>query len=598
MEQLQQEMEKVKGLVEEARAYGEYTLALQKDGKKQYVLSKYQPREYAKSLLGEDFGNRQTVWILFGFCMGYSTAELLKKVGEDVNVLIIEPDEKIMKLQMDAVKENAELIQKKNIKVFSGDDMVELKAYLEEKITSVDFNNFKLKHSEVYLKDYPIFFKELLRIIDEVVIGRILNFNTRAFSRMKCNLNIIRNRHRIAECADIQPLSQKFKNMPAVIVSAGPSLKKNIHHLKNFKGIIFAMGRTMTPIIRQNVRPDFVASVDPDDVIHETFGECKEYDIPLITPCESNSSVVEGSKGEIYFLHNSAELTGLLDINVNPMFSVSGSVATLCLSSAYFMGCNPIIFIGQDLAFTDNEFHSSLSLTEAEKITNDFNPEKNGHKEIKGFWGDPVYSDGCWINILRWFENFMREQDQVTYINATEGGAYIQGAEHMTFEEAIKKYCTGQEKPTIEHKRMEREPDLDIDETLKDTLDKLKTLVNYYEKVQEFYDQLLLVTDQNKIIKLKLRIKRTDDKIIKLKRGKTITSLLMKDIGYAIASSNESKEVLNETNEERIKRIYRLNYETYGYLVREAEKMVGLIEGEIEAMEKKEEGLIETLEKE
>lgn len=581
---LESKMDEVKNTqyyIEEAKAKDEYTIALEQDGRKQYVLSKYRPKEYAINLLGEEFGNRQTLWILFGFNLGYGVDKLIEKVGEDVRILIIEPNQEVFDKQMRFYKAEDRLSNKKNIIMFSGEEFEKLRDILESQITSEDFNNFKIKSSDVYLKFYISYFSKVLKIIDETVNRRVFNFNTIAYSRMIWIKNIIENRHKIYECSDLSIHEDKYKDIPAVIVSAGPSLKKNIQYLKEFKGIIFAIGRTLTPIIDLGIRPDFVVSVDPSDIIHDTFSKHREHDIPLITMSNANSKAIQGSKGEVYLLENSSELIGLLGIRVNPTLAVSGSVATLCLSSAKYMGCNPIMFIGQDCAYTNDEKHSEISLMESEMTENKVNEDIGQYKFIKSYSGGVVRTDNSLITFLRWFEAFIRENNECEYINATEGGAYIEGAQHIPFKEAIEKHCVNIEKPTIEHRHIPREDGINVDDILKDTLNQLKRFNVYVSKGKDEYEKLEKETNPNKIKKLLKAIEKNDKKILELERGKEITRMLMEYIEQAIASSNDSKEAINEDEESRRKRILRLNRETYNYLEIESKKLIEIIEGEI-----------------
>ena len=568
--------------IEEAKVKDEYTIALERDGRKQYVLSKYRPKEYAINLLGEEFGNRQTLWILFGFNLGYGVDKLIEKVGEDVRILIIEPNKEFLDKQMELYEAKKRLFNKKNVVIFSGEDFEELRDVVGAQITIDDFNNFKIKSSDIYLRTYNAYFSKVLKIIDETVDRRRVHFNTVAYYRVKCIKNIINNRHKIYKSSDLSIHKNRYKDVPAVIVSAGPSLKKNIKYLKDFKGIIFAIGRTLTPIMELGIRPDFVVSVDPADIIYDTFDKYKEHDIPLITMSNANNKVIEGSKGDIYFLENSSELIGLLGIRVNPTLAVSGSVATLCLSCATYMGCNPIMFIGQDCAYTNDEKHSEISLMKGEHIDNKVNKDIDGYKLIKSYDGGEVYSDSSLILFLRWFEVFIREHNERQYINATEGGAYIEGAQHIPFKEAIEKFCINVDKPIIEHKLISREDDINVDIVLKNTLKQLEKFNKYISESKKSYEKLEWENKADKIIELLKEIEKNDKKIIELKRGKEITQMLMEDIGCAIKSSNDSKEAIDEDKEARRQRMLRLNKETYSYLEIESKKLIEIIQGEIE----------------
>ncbi|MBI2399733.1 MAG: motility associated factor glycosyltransferase family protein [Deltaproteobacteria bacterium] len=63
---------------------------------------------------------------------------------------------------------------------------------------------------------------------------------------------------------------------------------------------------------------------------------------------------------------------------------------------------------------------------------------------LKGLDGKPVPSKFDWVTFHQWFENYAAflksEGFAVRMINATEGGAYIEGMEHTALAEVIEKY--------------------------------------------------------------------------------------------------------------------------------------------------------------
>ena len=59
--------------------------------------------------------------------------------------------------------------------------------------------------------------------------------------------------------------NENKEGYPAFIVSAGPSLDKNIDMLKEVKGrgMIMAVDTAIKPLLKKGIVPDIVASVDP-----------------------------------------------------------------------------------------------------------------------------------------------------------------------------------------------------------------------------------------------------------------------------------------------------------------------------------------------
>ncbi|MBC7106903.1 MAG: motility associated factor glycosyltransferase family protein, partial [Firmicutes bacterium] len=113
-----------------------------------------------------------------------------------------------------------------------------------------------------------------------------------------------------------------------------------------------------------------------------------------------------------------------------------GSVANVAFSVAYLMGLNPIIFIGQDLAYGDGCTHSRL-LEHQEPADWE---KREGFIPVEGNLGGIVYTKSTWLSFREWFERVFAAVQDRTIINATEGGARIRGTLVMTLREALRDY--------------------------------------------------------------------------------------------------------------------------------------------------------------
>jgi hypothetical protein len=98
--------------------------------------------------------------------------------------------------------------------------------------------------------------------------------------------------------------------------------------------------------------------------------------------------------------------------------------STYMYKLAEYIGCSNIIFIGQDLAYTDNKYHADIV---------NFSKGSNIIEEEKGmFWVDDVYGNKVLtdkqLNFYRInFEEHIKAKMNIKFINSTEGGANIKG---------------------------------------------------------------------------------------------------------------------------------------------------------------------------
>jgi hypothetical protein len=129
-----------------------------------------------------------------------------------------------------------------------------------------------------------------------------------------------------------------------------------------------------------------------------------------------------------------------------------GSVSTVAFDLARQLGCNPIIFIGQDLAFTDGFTHTkgaledlfseveinkfyTLEMVLREQIMSEETPK------VLDIHGRLVPTSKVMVSYLRWFEKEISKSENTLFIDATEGGARIKGTQVLTLRDALDKYC-------------------------------------------------------------------------------------------------------------------------------------------------------------
>jgi hypothetical protein len=117
------------------------------------------------------------------------------------------------------------------------------------------------------------YYDEVLSEIKSLFQATQMEMGTQsAFSR-KFYSNIIDNWQNILTTPGIHDLKNKLTGKPALIVSAGPSLDKNIALLKNAvgKALIVSVDTALTPLMEAGIRPDFVLSIDPDISTNNAF---------------------------------------------------------------------------------------------------------------------------------------------------------------------------------------------------------------------------------------------------------------------------------------------------------------------------------------
>jgi hypothetical protein len=133
------------------------------------------------------------------------------------------------------------------------------------------------------------------------------------------------------------------------------------------------------------------------------------------------------------------------------VIKVSGSVATTCFEASLFLGSDPIIFVGLDLAYTDGLTHTkgssfmhmgpnNLSKFQTMEMQIKDRMQTTDIQWVEGIKGEKVPTSSQMLAWKNWLE-YQIAKTQIKCIDATEGGAKICGTEIIPLEEAIRIYC-------------------------------------------------------------------------------------------------------------------------------------------------------------
>ncbi len=233
-----------------------------------------------------------------------------------------------------------------------------------------------------------------------------------------------------------------LKNQPAIVVGAGPSLKKNVADLKRAReqGIkVLACLHSFSFLHDNGVEPDYYVSVDaaPEvaDLMSRGGRETPEYYLRktkrhiLLASTTTHPETLRAWQGDVLFGHCLSgdnqferEAKAIDDFNTN--LSTGGNVLGACFYIAKsIMGANPIIFVGADLAYApDGQFYAAGHTYDYEKVD-------KGDIVAQDIFGQQVRTHRAFFHFKTWFDHVCRRVPGI-YINATEGGilgAYEQG---------------------------------------------------------------------------------------------------------------------------------------------------------------------------
>ncbi|EJA9333700.1 motility associated factor glycosyltransferase family protein [Campylobacter jejuni] len=265
----------------------------------------------------------------------------------------------------------------------------------------------------------------------------------------------------------------KFDN--AIVVSAGPSLAKQLSLLKAYqdKAVIFCADGALSMLEKEGIIPDYVTNLDFTDLAMKFFQNKENSKQSIIAlECATHPNVVRSLNAEncMIVLRNKA-LYQRFNLNDFGYIDTGTHVSHFSYTLALALGFKNIIMIGQDLAFDEEGNSHSKGFSYGEQF--------NGEKTVPTLKAQAYAGKGEVLTHITWNDYrikleylFACNEQKAKFYNATEGGARINFTEELSFKECCEKLLT-KEKPQFELPKS----------LTKNRSDKL--LVKFKEKIQK-----------------------------------------------------------------------------------------------------------------
>ena len=491
--------------VEETKK-GFKTLSINKDGKNMYMHSKYNPFREAETIVDEyENIEKGTNVIFYGTGLGYHIDAFLKRYP-NVNYYIYEPIPEVLYAYL-SNKSLKELPSKNLMDIIVGLDEEEIANCLGNFIDK-NRRNVQIVELPIHKQIFPDEYKKFLELFKKITKDKRSGIYTDYAFQKRWIINSMKNFREVLSTPNvIIEKKGEFKDKPAILVAAGPSLNEEIENIKYIKekglAYIFSVGSAINTLIYHDIYPDAATTYDPTENNQKVFAKVKEKgikDIPMIFGSSVGYETLLGYPGEKYHMITSqdtvsnyflkTEESDRLDIVLD-----APSIAVVTLQLLYTLGFSPIILVGQNFAYRGKERHSegvyySSEVTEQEM--------KNGIW-VKDVYGNEVLTNEGFNNMRNQMELYIKRFPNLEVINTTKGGANIEGTTFMELEEVMDKYL--KEKVVLDNWLEGNKTNYDR-EYLKSQLEKMDKAYDETKKlVKDYYSALdkilMLVKNKN-----------------------------------------------------------------------------------------------------
>ncbi|ELQ2508306.1 motility associated factor glycosyltransferase family protein [Campylobacter coli] len=331
--------------------------------------------------------------------------------------------------------------------------------------------------SHYYLKYYETSILSLNELCIKSASVAIRNADITCFLPLLTHGQFLQNIPSMLESIPFQRILSQRKNKfeNAIVVSAGPSLTKQLPLLKAYqdKAVIFCADGALSMLEKEGIIPDYVTNLDFTDLAMKFFQNKENLKQSIIAlECATHPNVARSLKAEncMIILRNKA-LYQRFNLNDFGYIDTGTHVSHFSYTLALALGFKNIILIGQDLAFDEKGNSHSKGFSYGEQF--------NGEKTVPTLKTQAYGGKGEVLTHIAWNDYrikleylFACNSKEAKFYNATEGGARINFTEELSFKECCEKLLT------------KAKPKFELPKSLtKNRSDKL--LVKFKEKIQK-----------------------------------------------------------------------------------------------------------------
>lgn len=460
------------------------------EGENYYLLHSREEKKEAEYILEDINKNRDYILFIYGMGNLYLIEQLLCETSENTKILIVEENEHLFRYRMYYDRLD-KILKNKKVVITVGEE--QLYSFVVRMCVQSGWSNMVHNLKVIMLPNYQVYRCKLSQKLKLLAGGLRTDIYALGNSTEDMMEGVTNNYLNVDACMtsnSIEEIRGKYQGMPGIVVASGPSLDKNIQYLKEAEGkaVIIACDASYRICKKQGVKPDAIASIERGIPTYDYFykNETFDDDLVFVGPGLVWKDILAEFPGKKILMSKTEDgadgwwFKQFENVEHVVMGFSCANVAHAVLEAA---GCNPIILIGQDLAYTDEKQHSD----EAHKAFEDSNAidTKKEYLWVEDINGEKVRTTTS-FNLFRSYFERRTESDSATIIDATEGGAKIKGTKIMPFKEAIDTYCMkNKEKNMCEYLKDIPWEDKKALEKYKEIIVSAKELIKVVEELEE-----------------------------------------------------------------------------------------------------------------
>lgn len=384
----------------------------------------------------------QGLLVFVGMGSGHGPQELLRARPGMRMLVVVEPVPEVFLAAMHTI-DLRDFLADRRVHLFVGTlDEKDFEETVGRVASQEDIHVRRHVPSYQWRSEYQQIDRKVFLILNQCnTAGGTTRKNGEVFFRNRLvNFSSLRNSRQIGVLKDA------FRDRPAVLVAAGPSLDRELETLRRLEGhcVLFAVDSAVVPLVSAGIVPDFVTALDyqlPNfEKVAPLCGQEWSFSLiasPKVTP------LIPARLGyrQLFwaFEEDPAQQWVKEILGVTDLLPPGTSVAHLSLGAALLMGCDPIVFVGQDLAYTNVQADHAQGTV----IMGAGPPADREIFRVPGVHGSVVSTDRLFLQLQKDFEEIIATNPR-TYINASATGVRINGTVEMSLAQVAQCYGNGE----------------------------------------------------------------------------------------------------------------------------------------------------------
>jgi len=527
------------------------------------LASKRRPLEEASRVVEGIDAREHGVLVALGFGVGHHARAVAETLGGSGVVCVFEPDLGLLRAVLERVDHSAWLSRSHVVFFDDAEDSaaVSRAAHGSEAVFGLGVRFVEHGPSAARLgESATVFGKSMAKAVAAL---RTSVVTTMVQTEITVRNGLMNAEHYVARAGNgdegIRDLENLCEGRPAIVVSAGPSLRKNIRLLRDpavrERCVIIAVQTVLKTLLAEGIRPHFVTALDYHELSRRFYEGLTALDVEgvtLVAECKVNPAVLDAWPGALRTpADETLELILPEELRGNHGAIRSGStVAQLCYFLARHMGCDPVLLTGQDLAFTGGLYYGegaaihrvwapelgpfrTLETLEWERIAR----ARKSLRAVEDAEGRELFTDEQMATYLTQFERLFAEDAErgLSVIDATEGGARKRHAEAEALSSALARLA-GPESPRL--------PEIPVPSVAPATAERRKALRERLTHVRRQAGKLVTLCEQTASVLEKMREAGGDQRAI----GKLIdTAHKKRDEASRLSPGYELVQKINQT---------------------------------------------------